>query len=114
MSSVLVQLLRHKLSNCSVDVKTLDEKAVLEYKFSFDVPGGKLNVLIEVTPNEEEHSLLVTMLSEEIQAFDVNNGTNLETKANAILNKYFGEYLAEGCENTYVGVPVEKFEEFLD
>ena len=114
MSSILVQLLRHKLNNCRVDVKTLDEKPVLEYNFTFEVPDGNLNVLIEVTPNEEEHTLSVIMLSEEIQGFDRENGTDLVSKANEILDKYFGEYLAEGCENTYVGVPVEKFEEFLE
>ena len=114
MSSILVQLLRHSLNNCKVDVKTVEDKPVLEYGFTFDVMDGTLNVLIEVLPNEEDHSLLITMLPDGLNAFDMEHGTNLVDKATTILNKYFGEYLVDGSENVYVGVPVEKFEDFLN
>jgi len=114
MSSILVHLLRRPSHNYSVDVKNVEDKPLLEYDFTFDVPDGTLNVLIEVLPNEEDHSLFITMLPDGIIAFDKKYGTNLVDKANIILNNYFGDYLADGCENVYAGVPVEKFEEFLD
>lgn len=114
MSSILVQLLRHPLNNCRVDVKTVDDKPVLEYGFTFDVLDGTLNVLIVVLPNEEDHSLMIKMLPDGLTDFDKEHGTNLVDKVSIILSKYFGDYLEDGSENVYVGVPVEKFEEFLD
>lgn len=114
MSSILVQLLRRPSHNYSVDVKNVEDKPHLEYEFNFAVLDETLHVLIDVTPNDEDYSLLLIMLPDGLIAFDKKHGMNLVDKVTNILNKYFGDYLVDGSENVYAGVPVEKFEEFLD